>query len=188
MILKREFYERETVTVAKQLLGKQLTRKIGRVELSGIITETEAYRGNDDPASHAARKMTDRNKLMFSQVGISYIYFTYGMYFMFNVVAKSKKQNAGAVLIRGIYPQNGVKIMKKNRKVKDLKKLPDGPGKLTRAMDITMKQYGEDITKKPGLYINDGIKIKKIIQKPRIGISRGLEKHWNFSFDIRDYL
>ena len=106
---------------------------------------------------------------------------------MFNVVAKSKKQNAGAVLIRGIYPQNGVKIMKKNRKVKDLKKLTDGPGKLTRAMDITMKQYGEDITKKPGLYINDGIKIKKIIQKPRIGISRGLEKHWNFSFDVRDY-
>ena len=79
MILKREFYERETVTVAKQLLGKQLTRKIGRVELSGIITETEAYRGNDDPASHAARKMTDRNKLMFSQVGISYIYFTKGI-------------------------------------------------------------------------------------------------------------
>ena len=62
MILKREFYERETVTVAKQLLGKQLTRKIGRIELSGIITETEAYRGNDDPASHAATKMTGRNK------------------------------------------------------------------------------------------------------------------------------
>ena len=99
MLLKRKFYERETVVVAKQLLGKTLTHRIGMKKLSGIITETEAYRGSDDPASHAAVKITDRNKLMFGQVGMSYVYFTYGMYFMFNVVAKSKKQNAGAVLI-----------------------------------------------------------------------------------------
>ena len=187
-MLKRKFYERETVTVAKQLLGKQLTKKNGRVELSGIITETEAYRGNDDPASHAAVKITNRNKLMFGQVGISYVYFTYGIYFMFNVVAKSRKQNAGAVLIRGIYPQKGISIMEKNRRVDDIKKLADGPGKLTQAMGITMKQYGEDLTKKTGLYISDGMKISKTIQKSRIGISKGLDKHWNFSFNVNDYL
>ena len=76
MILERKFYERQTVTVAKQLLGKKITRKIGRSKISGIITETEAYRGSDDPASHAAIKMTARNKLMFGKAGISYVYFT----------------------------------------------------------------------------------------------------------------
>ncbi|MEC8529513.1 MAG: DNA-3-methyladenine glycosylase, partial [Thermoproteota archaeon] len=104
MILDKKFYERETVTVAKQLIGKTLTRKIRGKKLSGIITETEAYRGKDDLASHASTKMTERNKVMFGPVGISYVYFTYGMYFMLNVVAKSKRQNAGAVLIRGIFP------------------------------------------------------------------------------------
>jgi len=187
MLLKRKFYERETVVVAKQLLGKTLTHRIGMKELSGIITETEAYRGSDDPASHAAAKITDRNKLMFGQVGMSYVYFTYGMYFMFNVVAKSKKQNAGAVLIRGIHPQKEINVMKKNRRVKDIKKLTDGPGKLTQALGITMKQYGEDLTKKGGLYISDGMNIGKTIQKSRIGISRGLDKNWNFSFNIKDY-
>ena len=107
---------------------------------------------------------------------------------MFNVVAKSRKQNAGAVLIRGIYPQKGISIMEKNRRVDDIKKLADGPGKLTQAMGITMKQYGEDLTKKTGLYISDGMKISKTIQKSRIGISKGLDKHWNFSFNVNDYL
>lgn len=187
MILKRKFYERETVIVAKQLLGKKLTRRIGMKDISGIITETEAYRGNDDPASHAAVKMTKRNKLMFGRVGVSYVYFTYGMHFMFNIVAKSKKQGAGAVLIRGLHPEDGVNDMKKNRQIEDVKKLTDGPGKLTQALDITMKQYGEDLTKKPGLFISDGIKIKKTIQKSRIGISKGLDKYWNFSFDVKNH-
>ena len=187
MIVERKFYERDTVIVAKQLLGKQLIRKIGNTKLSGIITETEAYTGTDDPASHAAIKMTDRNKLMFGQVGISYVYFTYGMYFMFNVIAKSKKQNAGAVLIRGLYPQNGIKIMKKNRKIGNVAKITNGPGKLTQAMNITMEQYGKNLTKKSELYISYGIKIKKILQKSRIGISKGFEKQWNFSFSVKDY-
>ena len=182
MILTRKFYERETVTVAKQLLGKKLTRKIGKDKLTGIIIETEAYRGKDDPASHAAVSMTKRNKLMFGQVGISYIYFTYGMYFMFNVVAKSKKQNAGAILIRGIYPEKNISIMKKNRKTNDERNIANGPGKLTQAMKITKKQYGVDLTKKAELYISEGMKVKNILQKPRIGISSGTEKLWNFSF------
>ena len=128
MILKRTFYERETVTVAKELIGKTIVRKIRGQELTGIITETEAYRGKDDPASHAAVKMTERNKVMFGKVGISYVYFTYGMYFMLNVVAKSKKQNAGAVLIRGLYPQKGLKKMMKNRGMSNISKISDGRG------------------------------------------------------------
>ena len=182
MILQRKFFERETVTVAKELLGKRLIRKIHGIKLDGIITETEAYRGKDDPASHAAIKMTDRNKVMFGQVGMSYVYFTYGMYFMLNVVAKSKNQSAGAVLIRGIQPQDGINIMKKNRNRNDELNITNGPGKLTQAMKITKKQYGVDLTKKAELYISEGMKVKNILQKPRIGISSGTEKLWNFSF------
>ena len=187
MKLKKSFYERETVTVAKELIGKTIVRKIRGQELTGIITETEAYRGKDDPASHAAVKMTNRNKVMFGPVGISYVYFTYGMYFMLNVVAKNKKQNAGAVLIRGIHPQDGIKTMIKNRGVNNIKRISDGPGKLTIAMDITMKQHNKDLTKKSIIYISDGIKPKKIYKKSRIGISKGLKKQWNFSINVRDH-
>ena len=161
MILDKKFYERETVTVAKQLIGKTLTRKIQNTRLTGIITETEAYRGGDDLASHAATKMTNRNRVMFGPVGMSYVYFTYGMYFMLNVVAKSKKQNAGAVLIRGIYPQDGIKIMIKNRGIKNLNKITNGPGKLTMAIDVTMKENNIDLTKKSSIYISEGITPKK---------------------------
>ena len=187
MILKKEFYERETITVAKQLIGKKLTRKIKNLKLTGIITETEAYRGRDDPASHAATNLTNRNQIMFGPVGMSYVYFTYGMYFMLNVVAKSKKQNAGAVLIRGIYPQVGMKTMIKNRGVKNIQNISNGPGKLTIAMDITMKLHNKDLTKKSELYIREGIRPKKIHQKSRVGISKGLEKQWNFSINMKDY-
>ena len=106
---------------------------------------------------------------------------------MLNVVAKSKKQNAGAVLIRGIHPQNGIKIMKKNRGVKNMKDISNGPGKLTIAMGITMKQHNKDLTKKSELFISDGIKPKKINQKSRIGISKGVEKQWNFSINVKDH-
>ena len=186
MILDKKFYERETVTVAKELIGKTLTRKFKGKKLSGIITETEAYRGKDDLASHAATKMTDRNKVMFGPVGMSYVYFTYGMYFMLNVVAKSKKQNAGAILIRGMYPQNGIEIMKKNRGVNETQNISNGPGKLTIALGITMKHHNKDLTDNSELYISDGIKPKKINQKSRIGISKGIEKQWNFSINIKD--
>jgi DNA-3-methyladenine glycosylase len=187
MILEKEFYERETVTVAKQLIGKKLTRKIQNTEVTGIIVETEAYRGKDDPASHAATSMTNRNRTMFGSVGRSYVYFTYGMYFMLNVVAKSKKQNAGAVLIRGIHPQNGIKIMIKNRGIKDIYKITNGPGKLTMAMNISMKENNIDLTKKSSIYISDGIIPKKIIKSPRIGISKAIDKKWNFSINTKDY-
>ena len=187
MILKKEFYERETITVAKQLIGKKLTRKIKNLKLTGIITETEAYRGRDDPASHAAIILTNRNQIMFGPVGMSYVYFTYGMYFMLNVVAKSKKQNAGAVLIRGIYPQDGIKIMIKNRGMKDINKITNGPGKLTMAMNISMKENNLNLTKKSSIYISEGIIPKKIKKSPRIGITKATDKKWNFSIMSKDY-
>ena len=182
--LPREFYLQDTVTVAKNLLGKKIVRKIGRTEISGIITETEAYRHKDDPASHAHRRITDRNKAMFGDVGIAYVYFTYGMYYCFNVVAKNPKVAAGAVLIRAIEPEKGVKRMQENRNRKDFKDLTNGPAKLTQAMEITKEHYGVDLTKNSKLYITDGVKAKKIVASPRIGIRHATDKLWNFKTSI----
>ena len=184
-ILPREFYANDTVQVAKKLLGKKITRKIGRNELVGIITETEAYRHSDDPASHAFSKITERNKIMFGEVGHAYVYFTYGMYFCFNVVAKKPTQKAGAVLIRAINPEKGISIMKKNRKKTDEKNLTDGPAKLTQALQINRKHYGMDLTKKSEIFITNGIaKPGKIIANPRIGIKKATDKLWNFKLEL----
>jgi len=171
--------------VAKNLLGKKIVRKIGKNEISGIIVETEAYRHKDDPASHAFRKMTERNKVMFEEVGMSYVYFTYGMHYCFNIVARDPEFEAGAVLIRAITPEKGIKIMEKNRCVKDSKKLTDGPAKLTQALKITKKHHGIDLTTNSELFITDGVKIHKIISGPRIGIKNATDRLWNFKTVIR---
>lgn len=178
--LPRSFYSRDTVEVAKDLLGKTLVRKIGNTEISGTITETEAYRYKDDPASHAYRGMTERNKAMFGQVGCAYVYFTYGMYYCFNVVAKNDSYDAGAVLIRALEPKKGINYMIKNRKTSVVSNLSNGPGKLTQSLKITKKQYGEDLTKTNSLFLTEGQQPEKIIANPRIGIKNGTEKLWNF--------
>ena len=182
--LPRSFYARNTVTVAKELLGKKLVRKVGNQRISGIITETEAYRHQDDPASHAFRRKTERNKAMFEEVGRAYVYFTYGMYFCFNVVARNPKVKAGAVLIRAIHPEKGIDIMEKNRGKINEKNLTDGPAKLSRALDITKKQYGVDLTRNSELFITKGLQKQKIISNPRIGINTALENLWNFKIQI----
>jgi len=183
-ILPRNFYARNTVRVAKELLGKTLVRKIGNKIISGIITETEAYRYKDDPASHAFRGLTERNKVMFGQVGIAYVYFTYGMHYCVNAVARSSSYDAGAILIRAIKPETGIEEMFKNRGIDLLSNLTNGPAKLTQAMKISKKQYGEDLAKVSSLYITEGIKADKITSSPRIGIKNGNEKRWNFKMKV----
>ena len=183
-ILPRKFYEKDTVTVAKELLGKTLVRKIGGQTLTGKILETEAYKGKNDPASHASRKKTERNKVMFGQVGWSYVYFTYGMHYCFNVVAKKDEEQSGAVLIRSIKPLLGITDMLKNRKIDVISNLTNGPAKLTQALQITTNQYNIDLTKNSELFIIDGVRPKKIIAKPRVGIKTGIDKLWNFSFEF----
>ena len=182
--LPRSFYERNTVKVAKDLLGKTLVRKTGNNIISGIITETEAYRHSDDPASHAFGGITGRNKVMFEQVGIAYVYFTYGMHYCVNAVAKSDSYEAGAVLIRAITPKLGINEMIKNRKIDSLSNLTNGPAKLTQAMNITKKQYGEDLTKQSSLYITEGVNVTKIKSNPRVGIKKAVDKMWNFKIKI----
>ena len=172
------------MTVAKELLGKRIVRRMGRAEISGIITETEAYRHKDDPASHAHRSITERNRVMFGKVGISYVYFTYGMHHCFNVVAKNRKTKAGAVLIRSIHPEKGIKAMQKNRRQDNVKNLANGPAKLAQALHITKEQYGLDLTSDSTLYITEGIDKGKITSSPRIGIKEATDKLWNFKIEI----
>lgn len=183
--LQREFYAQDTVKVARQLLGKILVRKIGRRVVSGIITETEAYRYSDDPASHAYRNLTERNKAMFGEVGYAYVYFTYGMHYCINAVAKSKNYKAGAVLIRALKPYEGIDIMIKNRGINDITNLTNGPAKLTMALNITKQQYGEDLVNSKSIYITNGFKVEqKVVSSPRVGIKQATERLWNFKINI----
>ena len=183
--LPRKFYLQDTVEVAKKLLGKKIVRKIKGLEIIGIITETEAYKQKDDPASHAYKRKTERNRAMFEEVGKAYIYFTYGMYYCFNVVARNPKIEAGAVLIRSIEPVKGIEIMQENRKKVGLKDLTNGPAKLAQALQITKEQYGVDLTKNDKLFITEGIKTSgKITSGPRIGIREATEKMWNFKIKV----
>ncbi len=182
MILPRSFYDRDTVDVAQDLLGKILVRRIGQKIISGMIIETEAYRYKDDKASHSFVGMTERNKAMFGQVGRAYVYFTYGMHYCMNAVAKNDNFDAGAVLFRALEPRDGIDFMIKQRKTKLISNLTNGPAKLTQALQITKKQYGEDLTKSSSLFIIEGKEIKKseIKARSRIGIKKATDKPWNF--------
>jgi DNA-3-methyladenine glycosylase len=181
-LLMRSFYARDTVKVAQDLLGKTLVRNIDGNLISGMITETEAYKYKDDEASHSFGGMTARNKAMFDQVGRAYVYFTYGMHYCVNAVARSSDSYAGAVLIRSLFPKQGLDFMLKQRKTTDISNLTNGPAKLTQALKITKKEYGEDLTKRSNLFVMDGLKIKssEIKTGPRIGIKKATGNLWNF--------
>jgi DNA-3-methyladenine glycosylase len=179
------FYQRPTEVVAKDLVGKKLVRTIRnnkkQFRLAGIIVETEAYGYSDDLASHAYVGPTDRNKVMFGNVGRAYVYFTYGNHFCLNISARRSKAEAGAVLIRGIEPIEGVELMRQFRPVDDIFSLTSGPGKLTQALNITSSLNGTDMTNTESeIYIESGKRPKGIVTTPRIGITRAMDKEWRF--------
>jgi len=179
------FYQRPTEVVARDLVGKKLVRIIRnkgkQYRLAGMIIETEAYGHVDDPASHACKGATARNKVMFGDVGRAYIYLSYGNHFCLNVSARRSGVEAGAVLIRGIEPIEGVELMKKFRPVYDVFSLTSGPGKLTQALKITSALNGTDMTSSQSeLYVEAGKRPDHIITTSRIGITRAIEKKWRF--------
>jgi DNA-3-methyladenine glycosylase len=165
----REFYERDTVQVSRELLGKILVH--GGV--AGVIVETEAYIGGDDLASHSARGVTPRTKVIFGPPGHAYVYFIYGMYECLNLVAEPDGK-AGCVLIRALDPVCGVAAMLRRRpNARKVEDLASGPGKLTIAMDITRAHNGRDVTR--GSLVVRKWKQEppvKIEVTPRIGISK----------------
>jgi DNA-3-methyladenine glycosylase len=187
--LPRSFYDKGTVTVARKLLGKRLVRVRGRVELIGRIVEVEAYRGRDDPASHAYRGKTPRNTPMFGEPGHAYIYFTYGNHYCLNVTTQ-RPGVAGAVLIRAVEPLNGLSLMRRLRPgVPDLQ-LTNGPGKLTKAFAIDKSLNEIDLTKLGHLFIGQPKSESMFVieRSPRIGITLGNERLWRFYIKFNPYV
>jgi DNA-3-methyladenine glycosylase len=179
--LPATFYGRDTVRVARELLGAILVRKTRGIMLAGRIVETEAYTGPGDPASHAARGPTPRSRIMFGPPGRAYVYFCYGNHYLLNVVAEPDGK-AGAVLIRGLSPFRGVQRMLRNRNLGNEKGLLDGPGKLTRALEIDLALNGWDLSRGKRLYICRGSLLpgEKIARSHRIGIREGKDRLWRF--------
>jgi DNA-3-methyladenine glycosylase len=178
--LPRSFFEDYTPAVAKRLLGQLLVRRVGRRLLCGMLVEVEAYRGRDDPASHAYRGETPRNRVMFGEAGRAYVYFSYGFHHCLNVKTE-RKGVAGAILIRALEPLNGIELMKKNRGKEEVRELTNGPGKLTQALKIDRRLNGEDLVRSEELFLARGkVTDFEIRDSSRIGIDRGLEFRWRY--------
>ena len=170
--LPRSFYKRDTVTVARELLGKIVA--LG--ESSGRIVETEAYLGIGDGAAHTARGITPRTTVIFGPPGHAYVYFIYGMYECLNLVAEPDGI-AGCVLIRALEPLTGLAEMRKRRPAaKRVEDLANGPGKLTRALGITLRHNGVDVTRGP-LSVHPGLGTEaiEIGTSARIGITKSAD-------------
>jgi DNA-3-methyladenine glycosylase len=178
--LQRDFYEKDPATVAKELLGKTLMRKIDSEILSGKIVETEAYYGEEDPASRAYKGKMKFNELMYAQPGRTFIYMVHGNWLL-NIVAHPPGK-VGAVLIRAIEPIKGIQTMLKNRDAKDLYNLTNGPGKLTKALAITKELNGIDITKRESMLIITEGKDEniEISASHRIGVRKDLPQKLRF--------
>jgi DNA-3-methyladenine glycosylase len=178
-ILPRRFYDRPTIDVAKDLLGKVLQHG----ETSGIIVETEAYLGGDDLASHSARGITDRTRVIFGPPGHAYVYLIYGMYECLNIVAEPDGI-AGCVLIRAIEPIAGIDVMKQRRPAaRNPRDLTSGPGKLTLALGITRALNGIDVTKGPLTVREPEHAVDLVVEtSARIGITECAD--WPLRFTI----
>lgn len=192
MKLKSDFYNRNTVNVARDLLGKVLVHNINGKILKCKIVESEAYLGVIDKAAHSyGGKKTERVEIMYGPPGRAYIYFIYGMYYLFNVVTK-EEGTPEAVLIRGVEPLEGIETMAKNRYGKTIDvlsnrqiiNLTNGPGKLCMAMKIDKDLNGEDLCENT-LYIEDNQDVFDIVTDKRIGIDYAEEA---IDFPFRFYI
>lgn len=171
--LQTGFFDRETVIVARELLGKILVRRIEGNSLAGIITETEAYNGETDLGCHAKSGKTKRNCVMYGPPGHAYVYFTYGMHWCLNCVTREEGFPA-AVLIRAIQPISGIEIMRVNRKKLEALRLTDGPAKICQALSITGFFNGIDLCNmESDLFITRGIDVPDSMIKTssRIGLN-----------------
>jgi DNA-3-methyladenine glycosylase len=192
MILKREFYQRDPLVVAKALLGKTVVHETPEGAVSGRIVETEAYMGPEDKASHAYGNLrTKRKETQFGAKGHAYIYLIYGMYYCFNVVSGAVPEKPEAVLFRALEPLEGIEIIERSRPCAHGKhaELANGPGKLCMAMGLTKRQNGADLCAPPFYIKDDDVIVAEndILQTTRIGVDYADEwKHKPWRFYIKD--
>lgn len=163
--LPRDFYDRDTVIVAKELLGKYLIHTEGERERIGRIVEVEAYLGPHDLAAHSAKGLTKRTQVMFGPPGHAYVYLIYGMYYCMNVVTE-REGHASAVLLRALEP------------IKNIEAKTSGPGLLCKALNVDKRLHGHDLTQKSEFYIADMTENEtiRIVKRKRIGVAYA--KHW----------
>lgn len=187
--VSQAFYEQATLDVARTLIGKTLARRTARGLTAGVIVEVEAYAGAMDPASHAYRGMTPRNRVMFGPAGRAYVYLSYGIHCCINIVTE-REGEAAAVLVRALEPTYGIGLMRERRgaSIGD-RDLCRGPGRLCQALDITRGQDGADLTVGPGMDRADGLWVAEtgdwaietpVATSPRIGITRAADWPWRF--------
>ena len=196
MILRREFYERDTLTVARELLGKFLVHETKEGTTIGKIVETEAYKGPEDKASHAYdNRRTQRTEVQYGPKGHAYIYQIYGMHFCFDVTSGRLVGKPEAILVRALEPIAGLEVMMRRRGFTNIQMarsqmadLTNGPSKLCMAMGISKKQNGADLCVPP-LCIETGVTIgeRQVIQSTRVNVDYADEwKHLRWRFYTRD--
>lgn len=189
-MLDLSFYARDSLTVAEDLIGCLLIKQQAGAqepELVVMLTETEAYRGADDPASHAYRGVTPRNAIMFGEAGRLYVYFSYGMHTCMNIVT-NVPGSAQAVLLRGAVPVLGGDGIRLNRPGIADKDLLNGPGKLTKGLGIGLEMNGYHLfDQKAEWYLAAKQRTLPLRITPRIGISKAQERPWRFVADIPEY-
>lgn len=194
--LTHSFFARDTLTVARDLLGCILVRVLEGKRVAGRIVEVEAYVGEEDQACHGHRGRTPRNAVMFGPAGISYIYFIYGMYWLFNVVAKPSdlKDYPAAVLIRALEPVEGLDLMQARRIRRPQAEWTSGPGRLTMALEIDGSLNGIDLSA-PGsplfFEVGETIPDDRVLVGPRVGLKipePWQNKPWRFRIADSDYV
>jgi DNA-3-methyladenine glycosylase len=183
--LPRSFYLRPTLAVARDLLGCIVVRDLDGQRLAGRISEVEAYVGEDDLASHAARGLTPRNRAMYGHGGLAYIYLIYGMHHCLNVVTEAEGFPA-AVLIRGMEPLEGVAAMQANRAGRPQRDLADGPAKLCQALAVDRRLDGHDLAAGVGLWLERGEPIPDTAFQTTPRVNVGGDQHaravpWRFA-------
>lgn len=177
--LPRSFYDRPTLEVARDILGKSMIFNSASGRLSARIVEVEAYIGQDDPACHAAPGPTRRNRVMFGRPGFSYVYFVYGMYHCFNIVTEAEGLPA-AVLVRAAEPTAGLEIMQSHSPKAKGATILSGPGKFCRAFGLTTEHSGLDLTGDT-LYLRGAeTAASEIVTTGRVGIKKAAERPYRF--------
>jgi DNA-3-methyladenine glycosylase len=181
-VLPRAFYARPTLDVTADLIGKVLVHELRGVRTSGVIVETEAYIGEDDPACHAAPGPTERNRPLYGPPGRAYVYLNYGIHYLMNTVTEGEGCPA-AVLIRALAPLEGIETMRR-RRAKGRGTVPAdvdlcrGPGNLTVALGISLAHNTRDLTFGPLRIEDRGVTPPGVEWSPRIGIRVGTEQAW----------
>ena len=181
-VLPRAFYQRDTETVARELLGKLLVRQLPEGMVVLRLMEVEAYLGVGDPAAHTAGgRRTPRNEVMWGEAGHLYVYFTYGMHHCMNVVTGPPGEGA-AVLLRAAEPLEGLARMAAHRGVSEPRLLCSGPARLAQAFGVTREHDGADLVRGPELRLLEGEPVppERILVTTRIGINHGTERPWRF--------